>query len=293
MSNQIELRHLRYFLSVAEELHFRKAAEKLFISQPGLSRQIKQMEDDLGVTLFERHNRKVKLSPTGEYLKKEIDIILKTLDTTLAHSQLIEKGFEGELKFGYIGSAMQNVIPDLLLTIRKEIPNIHFNLKEMDNQQQIDSVLAQDIDFGFVRLERVPKGIEIKPLMEDTFSLVLPKNHPITSKNFKDLSQLKTESFILFDASYSEPYYQNVMQLFDDSGFTPIIAHNTIHASSIYRLVENNFGVSIVPTSLQMGYQMDIKFIELKNIRQRTTLQLIWNKSNRNPIINKVLSLIK
>ena len=293
MSNQLELRHLRYFLTLAEELHFRKAAEKLFISQPGLSRQIKQLEDDLGITLFERHNRKVVLSPTGVYLKKEIGILLKNLDTVITHSQLIEKGFEGELKFGYIGSAMQNVIPDLLLTIRKEIPNIHFNLKEMDNQQQVDSVLNHDIDFGFVRLERVPKGIEIQPLLQDTFSLVLPNNHPISETNFKDLSQLKTESFILFDASYSEPYYQNVMQLFDDSGFSPIVSHNTIHASSIYRLVENNFGVSIVPTSLKMGYQMDIKFIELKNIRQRTTLQLIWNKSNRNPIIKKVLNLIK
>ena len=293
MSNQLELRHLRYFLAVADDLHFRKAAEKLFISQPGLSRQIKQMENDLGLILFERHNRKVKLTPSGEYLQKEIRTIFKNLDAVLTHAQLLEKGFEGRLKLSYIGSAMQNIIPEFLLAIKKDFPNIRYDLTEMDNQKQIEAILNQDIDIGFVRMDRVPRDIEIRPVFEDTFSLVLPKNHKINKRNFIDLAQLKEESFILFDASYSKSYFEKVMQIFDDSGFNPIVSHNTVKANTIYTLIENNFGVAIVPTSLKKGYDKKIKFIELTNIHHRTTLQMIWNKNNTNPILKNALGLIK
>ncbi|CAM1348820.1 MULTISPECIES: LysR family transcriptional regulator [Tenacibaculum] len=289
MSYQIELRHFRYFLAVAEDLHFRKAAERLFISQPGLSRQIKQMEEDLDIQLFVRHNRKVQLTPVGMYLKTELTRNLKNLDYILNYAKLLQEGKHGQLKFGYVGSAMQEIIPNLLIRFKKEHPNVQFGLKEMDNDKQIDSLLSQDIDVGFVRLDRVPRGLVIKPILKESFCLVLPKNHPINSDTFKNLNQLKDESFILFDPSYSPSYYEKVMQIFDDSDFTPIISHNTIHAASIYKLVENNFGLSIVPKSLQHGYAMGVKFIELTNISQRTTLSIIWNKNNRNPIVTSFL----
>ena len=102
----------------------------------------------------------------------------------------------------------------------------------------------------------------------------------------------KNESFILFDAKYSTSYHEKVMQIFDDCGFTPIISHNTIHSSSIFKLVENNFGISIVPKSLAEERDYKIKFIELDMISQKTTLSLIWNKKNTNPILNDVLKLL-
>ncbi len=284
---------MHYFLAVAEELHFRKAAEKLFISQPGLSRQIKQMEDNLGITLFERNNRNVTLTQAGKYLQKELTINLKVLDTVFSNARLLNDGIEGSLNFGYVGSAMRNIIPELLIQIRNQYPNIHFNLKELDNSKQIDSVQKHQIDIGFVRLERVPNTLEIYPILEDTFSLVLPKNHTISEDNFTDLKQLKDESFILFDKSYSPNYHQKIMQIFDYYGFTPMVSHKTVHASSIYKLVENNFGISIVPTSLKIDCTMDVKFIELKEITQRTILSAIWNKNNRNPILTKIIALLK
>lgn len=292
MSNQLELRHLKYFLAVAEDLHFRKAAERLFISQPGLSRQIKQMEDDLGIKLFERHNRKVELTKAGSYLKTEITQHIKDLDRILNQAKLLNDGIGGDLKFGYVGSAMQEIIPNLLLKFRTENPNAQFSLKELDNQKQIDSLLTHDIDIGFVRLERVPRDLQIKPVLKENFCLVLPKNHPINANNFKSLKQLKNDAFILFDSKYSASYFEKVMQIFDDNGFTPIIAHNTIHASSIYKLVENDFGISIVPKSLQNKNEKGIKFIELTNIPQKTVLSVIWNKKNRNPILEKFLNHI-
>ena len=292
MSYQIEFRHLKYFLAVAEDLHFRKAAERLFISQPGLSRQIKYMETELGIKLFERHNRKVQLTKVGSYLKQEITRNLKNLDDVIHHAKLMNEGIGGDLNFGYVGSAMQDIIPNLLLKFRKENPNTLFSLKEMDNQKQIDGLISQDIDIGFVRLERVPRILEIKPILKENFCLVLPKTHSISENNFESISQFKNDSFILFDAKYSATYFEKVMQIFDDSGFSPIISHHTIHASSIYKLVENDFGISIVPKSLQPNNNKNIKFIELKNIPQKTVLSVVWNKENRNPILKNFLKYL-
>lgn len=117
ISNQIELRHLHYFLAVAEELHFRKAAEKLFISQPGLSRQIKQLEEELEVKLFERHNRKVALTIAGTYLHKELTQNIKSLNHILDSAKLLQDGRNGNLNFGYVGSAMQQAIPGFIIKI--------------------------------------------------------------------------------------------------------------------------------------------------------------------------------
>ena len=292
MGYQLEFRHLKYFLAVAEDLHFRKAAERLFISQPGLSRQIRQMEEDLGIKLFDRHNRKVVLTKAGEYLKEATERNLKELDYILDHAKLLHDGVGGNLRVGYVGSAMHEVIPNLLLQFKEKHPNIIFSLKEMDNQKQVKDLLSLDIDLGFVRLDRVPKDLEIRPVLEDVFCLVLPKNHPVSDDNFKDLSQFKNEPFILFDASYSPSYYEKVMQIFGDSGFSPQVTHNTIHASSIYRLVENNLGLSIVPKSLQQGYNMGVKFIDLNKISQRAILSVIWNKENRNPVLKKTIELL-
>ena len=283
---------MRYFLAVAEELHFRKAAEKLFISQPGLSRQIKMIEEELGVVLFERHNRKVVLTNVGAYLKTEFTQQLKTINNTLENAKLLKDGKKGELKIGYVGSAMQDVIPNLLINFENKNPNILFNLKEIDNQKQIEDLLSLSLDIGFVRLERAPRTLEIKTILNENFCLVLPKNHEVNSDNFKSLAQFKTASFILFDSKYSASYYERVMQIFDDCGFSPLISHNTIHSSSIFKLVENNFGVSLIPKSLAQKRGYKIKFIELDKIPQKTKLSIIWNKKNGNPILKDFLKLL-
>ena len=186
---------------------------------------------------------------------------------------------------------MQKIIPDLLINYRLKNPDIIFSLKEMDNQKQIEELLSFNIDIGFVRLEKVPKTISKFSVLSDTFCLVLPEHHLVNSNNFKNLSQFKNESFILFDPEYSESYYNKVLEIFHESGFSPLISHLTIHASSIYKLVENNFGISIVPKSLTLNNPKGVKFIELNLISQRTDLFLAWNKMNRNPLLNEVLNL--
>jgi len=204
MSNQTELRHLRYFLAVAEDLHFRKAAERLYISQPGLSRQIKQLEEQIGCPLFERNNRNVALTPAGTYLKVEVAGLLRKLDGVVQHARLLHEGMEGRLNFGYVGSAMQDIIPELFLRFRAERPNIRYGLEALGNREQVARLLTHDIDIGFVRLERLPRELDSKAMFVDTFSLVLPGNHPLNAANFSSVEQLRNEGFILFESAYSQ-----------------------------------------------------------------------------------------
>lgn len=292
MSYQIELRHLKYFQVLAEELKFRKAAEKLFISQPGLSRQIKQMEEIYGVDLFVRNKRKVELSSAGTYLKAEVDFIFNHLETIKTQLDNIGKGRETELRIGFLGSAAQNVVPELIFRLNKTYPGIQTLLEEMPNQLQVQLIEKDKLDLGFVRLPRVPDGISRHPIFEDTFSLVLPEDHPIHEKNFNNVRQLSNEPFIFFSSEDSPLYYDLIMSICEDSGFRPQVFHKSVHGPTIFKLVEQGLGVAIVPSSLQLGYHLKIKFIELKNIKQRTELSVIWKESNRNPALRNVIALL-
>jgi len=289
---QLELRHFKYFLAVAEELHYRKAAEKLFISQPGLSRQIKQMEDVLDTALFLRDKKKVTLTRAGTYLKGEVEFILNHLELTQIQLKSIDRGNLGEIRIGFLGSAMQIVIPKLLLRLKKSHAGIKTSLEELSNRAQVDAISKDKLDMGFVRLARVPKGIHIAPVFEDTFSLVLPKTHKISSRSFSGMGQFSEEEFILFTQEYSSLYYDTVMSICEDAGFSPKISHKSVHAQTIFKLVENNLGIAIVPTSLQHGFQMDVKFIELKKIPQKAVLSVIWKSNNRNPALQNCMDLL-
>lgn len=292
MSNQIELRHLRYFLAVAGELHFRKAAEKLFISQPGLSRQIRQLEELLGTPLFLRDKKKVRLTRAGEYLKGEAEFLLNHLEVTARQLRLISEGQFGELRIGFLGSAMQSVIPGLLVEMKKEFPGIKTSLEELSNTSQVDALLKDTLDLGFVRLARVPEGLCIRPVFEDTFSLVLPADHPLGPENFHGLRQLEAENFILFAQDYSPLYFDTVMSICEDAGFTPRVSHKSVHAQTIFRLVENHLGIAIIPTSLQRGFQMKVKFIALDQVPQRAILSVVWKQDHRNKALDHCLALL-
>ena len=289
---QIELRHFTYFLAVAEELHFRKAAEKLFISQPGLSTQIKQMEVLLGVELFFRNNKKVRLTPAGEFLKKETEFVLNHLRQTKRQVKMIGDGQLGEVRIGFLGSAMQNVVPDLLLRLQKNHPTIHTSLEELSNRAQVNALLKDQLDIGFVRLGQVPSSLESKLIFEDTFSLVLPENHELDAVTFRGMHQVSDENFILFSKEYSPLYFDTVMSICEDSGFAPKVNHKSVHAQTIFKLVEGGLGIAIIPTSLQHGFQMRVKFIELKKIKQRAVLSAVWKKDNRNPVLRHCLKLL-
>ncbi|MET1258090.1 LysR family transcriptional regulator [Flagellimonas sp. DF-77] len=289
MDYQIELRHLRYFLAVAELLHFRKAAEKLFISQPGLSTQIRQLEETIGVRLFVRDKKKVRMTPAGEHLKKEAEFVVNHLNQTMRQLKLIEAGDQGELRIGFLGSAMQQVVPELLLDLQNRHQGIHTSLDELSNRAQVDGIANDRLDLGFVRLTTVPKGLRIQPVFEDTFSLVLPADHHCSASRFKGMQEVAEEDFILFSQDYSPLYYDTVISICQDAGFAPRVSHQSVHAQTIFKLVANKLGIAIVPSALQFGFQMDVKFIDLDTIPQRAVLSMIWKEDNRNPVLQHAL----
>jgi DNA-binding transcriptional LysR family regulator len=289
----MDSRKLHYFEVLAGELHFRKAAEKLFITQPALTRQIRELEDDLGVLLFERNNRNVRLTRAGTFLRNESLLISDQLQRIRRNVQLINRGEEGELQIGFVGSAMQAIIPEALKKLNRDFPKIHSSLQELSNQEQIDAVLAHRLDVGFVRSEHFPVGIANKMVLEENFSLVVPDDHWMTLRKFKNIGQLRQEKFILFGTSYSQDYYALILSIFSDYDYLPEVSHRSVHASTIFHLVESHLGIAIVPSSLTAGFNLRIRFIELKNIRQKTKLYLIWKSGLTFPLLNNFLSLFK
>ena len=289
MSYQLELRHYRYFTMLAAECNFRKAAERLHISQPGLSRQIKQMEDALGVMLFSRTNRSVKLTTAGLYLQQELPVIFNQLANIENHLKFIHKGDMGEIKIAYLGSAMQKVIPQLLLYLNKNFPEIHTALDEMSNQKQLELIEKNEIDVGFVRLNDIPTSVHKQVVHKDHFTLVVPEDHPLTERSFNSIKQVKDEFFILFSSEYSPHYFETIISIFHDAGFSPKISHKSVHAQTIFKLVEQGLGIAIIPHSLQFGFNLGVKFLDIPNITQSTTLSAVWNKNNRNPCLPKLI----
>jgi DNA-binding transcriptional LysR family regulator len=293
MNYQIEFRHLLYFKTVAEELHFRKAAERLFITQPGLTRQIKQLEELYKVQLFERGNRFVRLTKAGEFLKNEVDLLFNHLTAIENQLTKINEGKLAELKLGFIGSAVQLILPQLLASLKKEYPNIDINLQELSNEAQLNLIHKNELDFGFVRNYLPFEELSYINLSEENFALVVPQNYVYDTTKPINIADFKKKPFILFSKDYSSSYYNLVMSIFSDHGFKPSIALRTVNALTIFNLVEQGLGVAIVPSSLKKGYNLQVKFIELKNIPQRTTISLVWSDKNRNPGVPLLINHIK
>lgn len=288
----MELRHLSYFKAVAEELNFRKAAERLYISQPGLSRQIKQLEGILEVQLFERDQKHVELTAAGTYLKGEVDFILNHLELTRNQLKLIASGKIGELRIGFLGSASNQILPDLLAKLNTNQPLVSTSLEELSNSVQVEMIEKDKLDLGFVRLASVPSDLEMKVVLRDSFSLVIPKDHPIQEQEFISVNQFRDEAFVLFSSDYSNLYYEQIIGICREAGFSPRIRHKSVHALTIFKLVENRMGVAIVPTSLKEGYELNVRFMQIPSIPQFTELSAIWKAENRNPALKQVLPLL-
>lgn len=292
ITNQIELRHLNYFRVLAEELHYRKAADLLFISQSALSQQIKQLEQILEVNLFDRSNKKVKLTEAGIIFKYDVGQVLTRLSKTVDNLELYKKGNTGQISIGFVASAMESVLPGIIKRFHHDCPNIKFQLDELNNLDQLKALEDEQLDLGFMRSNHVPDGFICKLVLTETFSLVLPSSHSMNQLNFKDLTELADENFILFPNDKSQFYYQQILNMCADHGFSPKVAHRSIHAPTIFRLVESGMGLSIIPTSLAISDNKNIKFIELNEIPQKTALYAVWKRDNVNPTLPYLLDML-
>jgi DNA-binding transcriptional LysR family regulator len=288
----METRLLKYFSVLAEELHFGKAAKKLHISQPPLSRQIKDLEEELGVKLFNRTKRNVQLTEYGKYLKQESHKLFNQIDVMKNHLELMKNGAVGQIKIGYVGDFMHSTFPDILSEFKQVFPKIETILLEIDTESQISALRTGLLDFGFIRTPIDVKDITTKPIYKETFSLILSKSHPLSSRENIPLKELADEPYIGFSPKCPPPLSKSVMSICNRAGFSPKVIHRALQITSIVKLVENNIGYSIIPIGPKAGFKENVKFFELKNYPERAEISLAYNAKSIDEISMKVVDLV-
>lgn len=250
----MELRHLLYFKTVAEELHFRKAAAKLFISQPPLSRQIKELEEELGAILFDRSGKKVRLTDAGVYFKKEVDQIFSGLAESKNTVQQIHNALSGELRIGYISSTFHETLVDILKEMQTVFPHVKTKLFEIPSIKQIAALEARKLDIGIIRAPVNSEKLEVKHLFTDPFILISKEN--LSGKNGEELARhLASQPFIFFNQDYAPHFHQKLIEICYRLGFSPEVNHEANNVHSILQLVDKGLGITILPASLAKQYQ--------------------------------------
>ncbi|NEQ49686.1 MAG: LysR family transcriptional regulator [Leptolyngbya sp. SIO3F4] len=248
----MELRHLRYFLAVAEELHFGRAAKRLQMAQPPLSQQIKQLERELGVQLFARTRRKVSLTVAGEVLQQESQQIFQQLEQTVTRTQQAARGEVGRLAIAFVSSAMYSLLPDYLKQFREQYPQIDIILHELSSREQIQGLLENRLDIGLMRPPVEHDALQAKSVLQESLVAALPLDHRLASQEHISVRALQDELFILFPRPMATRLYDQIISFCDqEGGFSPTVVQQAAQMQTILSLVAADIGVTIVPESLR------------------------------------------
>ncbi|MGK2870529.1 MAG: LysR substrate-binding domain-containing protein [Mycobacterium sp.] len=244
----MELRHLRYFRAVAEELHFGRAAEKLHIAQPPLSQQIRQLERELGLSLFTRSTRRVDLTAAGvAYLKRTI-AILDAVDDAGQQARRVAHGLEGQLTIGCVGSATYSLLPRLVRAMRDALPHVELSIRgEMLAPDQVTALLSGDIDIALLRPPVDHVDIRSETLRRDRLIVALPAEHPLTGRDTLTVGDLQDEDFIAHAGQGRSVMNGLLAAVCADAGFAPRIRHEVSETSTLVTLVAAGLGVAVVP----------------------------------------------
>ena len=272
----MDIQQIKNFLVLCNTLNFRKAAEQINIVQPALSRQIQLLENEMGALLFNRSKRTVTLTEAGLFFQKEADRILQDLNKTITRTAQIHNGEAGEIRVTHASSAMNTVVASFLVKAKQKWPHIKTIAQETSNFQQIEMLLARKTDLGIAPNIMLPPEVNSKILYRENFVLILPGDHPLSKNKLTDLSVLKNETFILPQVSTGVGYVEAILQICQDFGFKPKVAHESAHSTGVLRLVEAGLGISIEPISSVLGTNMNISLIELKDLPQKATMTLFW-----------------
>lgn len=289
----MELRHLRYFVTVAEELHFGRAAERLHIAQPPLSQQIRQLENELGFELFHRTKRKVELSEAGEVFLVEVRQIFRQLEQAIFLGRQVSRGEIGQLVIGFVSSAAYNILPDFLLHFRHNNPNINLELHELTTDEQLRWLNSGRIDVGFVRPPVDENTYESKIVFQESLAIALPENHPLANQDKVSLQSLKNESFILFPRFLAPGLYDLIISFCQQFGFSPKVAQEAIQMQTIVSLVAAEIGVAIVPDSLQNLRRTGVVYKSFVEETPQVSIAMIWKKDDNSVVLDRFLEMIK
>lgn len=290
MTAQIELRHLRYFLTVAEKLHFTQAAQQLRIAQPALSQQIRRLESLLGYELFMRSTRGVQLTDAGQLLAERARATLARVDDDLAQVRRVGRGEEGTLRIGFSGSVMFTEIPAAIQRFRKLYSNVELQLREMWTSAQVQALQDGSLDLVFLRDGEDSEGLRTETILRERYVAVLPEGHPLVARKLLRVSDLRTEPFVLFERNMGSLAYDRTIECCKRAGFSPNIVQYSPHFPTLFRLVAAGIGVMLAPACMTRLAVSGAVFREIPS-SARTTIDVAIRPGLANPIADNFLRL--
>ncbi|KFC43383.1 LysR family transcriptional regulator [Klebsiella michiganensis] len=275
----IELRHLRYFIAVAEELHFGHAAARLNISQPPLSQQIQILEQQIGARLFARTNRSVSLTEAGRQFLADSRQILSQVDDAAARAARLHHGETGELRIGFTSSApFIKAVSDTLSTFRRRYPDVHIQTRETNTREQIVPLNEGALDLGLMRNTQLPDTLAWERVLREPLLAMVPRDHPLASQPRVSLRELAREPFVFFDPHVGTGLYDDILGLMRRYDLTPAITQEVGEAMTIIGLVAAGLGVSILPASFRRVQLLEMCWLPIEEQDAVSEMWLVWSK---------------
>jgi DNA-binding transcriptional LysR family regulator len=289
----MDLRRLRYFVAAAEELSFNRAARRLRIAQPPLSNQINQLEEELGVRLFERTSRGVRMTEAGEALLEEARRIFVQVDQTVSLVRRVGYGAVGRLTLGFVPSASNEVLPPILHTFRDRYPDVELFLREMRPDHVVQRLHDKQIDVGFLYLPLDDASLNIECVSREPLVLALAESHPLVSKLWVELQALAKEPFIL-PARYSMPgLYGQVTEACRQAGFVPKAVQKDVWLmQTIVGLVAGGIGVALVPASLRNLHRKGVIYKSVHGLSPTVELGVVWRRDDSGAVLYSFLQVV-
>jgi len=278
----IDLRRLRYFVAVAESLHFGRAAARLHMSQPPLSRQIQQLEREIGVLLLRRSKRRVELTDAGAYLLDQARAMLAEAETLAVRTRRVESGETGRLALGFISTVDYSVLPGLLSAYRAAHPGVTLELRELTGDVQLRELHEGRIDAGMLLAPVDDAALAMLPLLREPLVAALPADDLLArSRAPLSLASLTGRPFVIFPRSAAPGLYDAIIEFCRQAGFTPRIAQEAIQMQTIVSLVSAGLGVALVPASLRDMRRRGVVYRQLRQASPLLTILLAWHAASR------------
>jgi DNA-binding transcriptional LysR family regulator len=289
----MELRHLRYFLAVAEERHFGRAAERLHIAQPPLSQQIRRLEAELGVELFHRTTRRVELSTAGELLLERARSILAAADLAADDCRRAALGEFGRLSVGFTGSTTYALLPAVASALREGLPGVELELHgEMTTPAQVDGLLHGSLDLGFLRPPVRSRELTIELIRSEPLVAVLPAGHRLADLEEIPVEELADEPFVAYASHLRSVLRDVVEEVCAEHGFTPRVAMEITETATLVSFVAGGIGVSLVPASAAGMTVAGAVYRPLAGTPPRVQVALAWRAGDQSPVLARALTLV-
>lgn len=289
----MDLRRIRYFVAVAEELHFGHAAARLHISQPPLSQQIQALEKELGVQLFIRENKRVRLTPAGQIFLDEARSLLDQAARAVEVTQRAARGETGLLRIGFTSSLpYARIMPRIIQHFRNRYPHIQLQLEELSSRRQIPALAQDKLDIGFLRPSSLLQdaGLEHLVLLEEPLVAVMPASHPLAGRRSVQMPMLRDEPFIFYATRLGSELTAQIVNMCLQAGFTPNVVQEVYEMHTILGLVATGLGISIVADSLRQVQLDNIVYVPLEAPAAVTQVLLAWRRPPASPILDNFLA---